>query len=170
MYFAQNFYICILKNLRRPASGASRRAYAQMFRTLKMMVVALVGLMMTGCMASDIYRVNQEILVSTVWVGERFVPSGLPAAESAADRYLYVFGSNGVLSVYPESSDMADGDGTEMLHYIYTPEEDKLVIDTYGVFTVRELTVDRLRLEGATGVLDLSFYAGLDPVTTPMIY
>lgn len=169
MYFAQNFYICILKNLRRPAPGASRRAYAYMFRTLKIMAVALVGLMMAGCTASDMYRVNQEILVSTVWVGDRFVPNGMPA-ESTADRYLYVFGTNGVLSVYPESSGVADGDGTEMLHYIYTPEEDKIVIDTYGVFTVRVLNVDRLRLEGATGVLDLSFYAGIDPVTTPMTY
>ncbi len=137
---------------------------------MKMAAIAVACLMMAGCVARDMYTVNKEILVSTVWCGDRFVPAGaaVPADEWRGSRFLYVFGTNGVLSVYPESSGIAEGgDAVAMLRYIYTPEDDRLVIDSYGVFTVKELSVDRLRLEGDSGVLDLSFYAGAEPAPVP---
>ena len=39
-----------------------------------------------------------------------------------------------------------------------------MVIDPYGTFTVREISVERLWLEGVTGSLDLRFHADTDAV------
>ena len=142
-----------------------------MFRSVKFIAVTFVSLVLACCTASDIYQVNREILVSTVWCGERFVPAGTDVEVGApSGRYLYVFGMNGVLSLYPEESGLPTGEDAEMHHYIYTPESRQLVIGSYGVFTVGELTVDRLRLAGSKGVIDLAFYAGIDPAVSPTSY
>ena len=52
----------------------------------------------------------------------------------------------------------------EQLRYIYTPKAAEMVIDSYGTFTVREISVERLWLEGVTGSLDLRFHADTDAV------
>lgn len=128
-----------------------------MFRLKHLIIAATLSLAAVCCTEKDDDRVNREILVSTVWLGERFGESSVEAEEGA--MYLYVFGSDGIMSLFPESAG-TEGVAAEELRYIYTPSADEMVIERYGNFAVREISVDRLCLEGSSGVLDLVFWGG----------
>lgn len=105
-------------------------------------------------------RVNREILVSTVWCGERFVPDWLGnERDSADDELLYRFGTDGIMSVYEYD---ALSTPVETERYIYIDGRGEMVIEGYGLFYIKRITVDRLSLEGETGSLDLRFYAETD--------
>lgn len=131
-----------------------------MLRFRHWIILAVACLLATGCSLVSDDRVNREILVSTVWHGERFVSSNpLPQGGVEDEAMLYVFGSNGVLSIYPEISGTG-GEPLENHRYIYTPSMGEMVIEDYGVFSVSVIDVDRILLEGSSGTLDLYFYAG----------
>ena len=131
-----------------------------MFRFRYWIILAVVCLLATGCSLVSDDRVNREILVSTVWYGERFVSSNpLPQGGVEDEAMLYVFGSNGVLSIYPEISGTG-GEPLENHRYIYTPSMGEMVIEDYGVFSVSVMDVDRILKEESSGTLNLYFYAG----------
>lgn len=64
----------------------------------------------------------------------------------------------------PQKGEGTASEPVEQLRYIYTPKAAEMVIDSYGTFTVREISVERLWLEGVTGSLDLRFHADTDAV------
>lgn len=131
-----------------------------MFRFRYWIILAVVCLLVTGCSLVSDDRVNREILVSTVWYGERFVHSNpLPQGGVEDGIMLYVFGGDGILSIYPEVSGTG-GEPSERHRYIYTPSMDEMVIEDYGMFSVSVIDVDRILLEGSSGTIDLYFYAG----------
>ncbi len=106
-------------------------------------------------------KVNREILVSTVWCGERFVPDWLGnERDSANDELLYRFSTDGIMSVYEYDDDALTLVETE--RYIYIDGQGEMVIEGYGLFYIKKITVNRLSLEGETGKLDLRFYAETD--------
>lgn len=126
-----------------------------MFRVKISIAAALVSILTLSCTEKSDDKVNREILWSTVWRGERFQPSA--GQEEEADR-LYVFGADGMVKIYPESEGVA-GEPVLSLRYIYTSQAAEMVIEDYGLFSVKEITVDRLLLEGSPGTLDLRFYS-----------
>jgi hypothetical protein len=135
-----------------------------MFRPWHWIAAATVCISAAGCAPSDSERVNREILLSTVWCGQQFVPRTQgPLPEEATERRLYIFGENGILSVLAEEAGPGS-EAVEELRYIYTPQAAEMVIDTYGSFVVREISVERLWLEGIYGTLDLHFYADTETV------
>lgn len=138
-----------------------------MLRFRHWIILAVMCLLATGCSLMSDDRVNREILLSTVWRGERFVPKEpLPQDYMADESMLYVFGSNGILYIYPEISG-TDGEPSESHRYIYTPSMDEMVIEDYGMFSVSIIDVDRMLLEGSSGTIDLYFYAGEDMLPVP---
>lgn len=138
-----------------------------MVRLRHWITAAATCILAVGCTDSNDDRVNREILLSTVWYGERFLPEtepdAVPDEETGPDECLFVFGEDGILSVFG----LPEGTGSEPLdelRYIYTAGSGEMVIDSYGVFTVREISVERLLMEGVSGTLDLRFYADADIV------
>lgn len=139
-----------------------------MFRPRHFITVAAVCMMAAGCTSKDDGRVNMEILLSTVWCGERFTPdiqqNTVPERDAESALFLYIFGEDGILSVFAAEGEGTASEPVEQLRYIYTPKAAEMVIDSYGTFTVREISVERLWLEGVTGSLDLRFHADTDAV------
>ena len=95
-----------------------------------------------------------EILLSTEWCGERFTPdiqqNTVPERDAEYALFLYIFGEDGILSVFAAEGEGTASEPVEQLRYIYTPKAAEMVIDSYGTFTVREISVERLWLEGGT--------------------
>lgn len=139
-----------------------------MFRPRHFITVVAVCMMAAGCTSRDDGRVNMEILLSTVWCGERFTPdiqqNTVPERDAESVLFLYIFGEDGILSVFAAEGEGTASEPVEQLRYIYTPKAAEMVIDSYGTFTVREISVERLWLEGVTGSLDLRFHADTDAV------
>lgn len=133
----------------------------EMFSPRYWILVVAVCLSMCGCANMD-DRVNREILVSTIWSGERFVPDWLDVADSGevAEEVLYRFGADGIMSVYEYGDDVPMP--LEAVRYIYIDGKGEIVIEGYGLFYIKKITVDRLSLEGETGNLELRFYAETD--------
>lgn len=111
------------------------------------MTAAAICMAAAGCAKME-ETVNREILLSTVWRGEMFVPAGSFISSSEQEEYkgdyLYTFDVDGVLRVV--SADPAV-EKNATLKYIYTPSEQRLVIEDWGVFGIEEINVDRLRLK-----------------------
>ena len=123
-----------------------------MFRPRHFITVAAVCMMAAGCTSKDDGRVNMEILLSTVWCGERFTPdiqqNTVPERDAESALFLYIFGEDGILSVFAAEGEGTASEPVEQLRYIYTPKAAEMVIDSYGTFTVREISVERLWLGG----------------------
>ena len=93
------------------------------------------------------------LLLSTVWCGEQFTPD--IQQNTVRERDV----NPPCSSIYSEktascrSSPQREVDRlepVEQLRYIYTPQSREMVIDSYGTFTVREISVERAA-EGVTG-------------------
>lgn len=128
-----------------------------MSRAKILMAMALVSLVTLSCTNNSDDNVNREILWSTVWKGQCFQPF---SQQGQDEECLYIFGGNGIMRVYSVDNGIP-GHSKEDLRYIYTPQAAEIVIESYGLFSVKEITVDRLLLEGSRGTLDLRFYGDI---------
>lgn len=131
-----------------------------MFRVKTLITAALVSLAAVSCMERGDDKINREILLATVWEGECFQPAIVQQEGDPEMECLYVFEGDGILNVYLQSTGVT-GRPLQNLRYIYTPQAAEMVIEEYGLFTVKEISVDRLLLEGAAGKLDLHFYGDI---------
>lgn len=129
--------------------------YRKMFR-IKIAIIAAASLLTISCVEGNDEKINREILWSTVWEGERFQAAS-QHEDGTAEKCLYVFAEDGILGVYPTDSGI-DVEPLHSMRYIYTPRSAEMVIESYGLFAIKEISVDRLLLEGAPGKLDLRFY------------
>lgn len=116
------------------------------------MTVAAVCMAAAGCAKIE-ETVNREILLSTVWRGEMFVPAGSFLSsweqEECKGDYLYTFDVDGMLRVVSADPTV---EKIATLKYIYTPSEQRLVIEDWGVFGIEEINVDRLRLKNSANM------------------
>lgn len=104
-----------------------------MFRPRHFITVAAVCMMAAGCTSKDDGRVNMEILLSTVWCGERFTPdiqqNTVPERDAESALFLYIFGEDGILSVFAAEGEGTASEPVEQLRYIYTPKAAEMVIE-----------------------------------------
>lgn len=130
-----------------------------------------------SCKQRNDEGLNREILIATVWEGEQFrsaTPVELFTVDDADAEFFYIFGKNGIMNVYPKSEtvtsfDDCDSQPVASLRYIYTPKDNEIVIEGYGLLLVKEISVDRLLLEGISGSLDLHFHSDINAVMSPSV-
>ena len=150
------------------------------FKTMKRIVLTIImaavaGVLLSSCKERSDDGLNREILIATVWEGEQFQSATSVEPFSYGDldsEFFYIFGKNGILDVYPKSEtidsfESFDGQSIASLRYIYTPKDGEIVIEGYGLLLVKEISVDRLLLEGISGTLDLRFHSDINSVVSP---
>ena len=145
-----------------------------MNRTLvTLMISAIAGMVLTSCRERTDDNLNREILLETVWKGEQFHSatlanvSPLPSDAGEDAEFFYIFRGDGIMNVFAGDEDSGTAHFAEMqpltsLRYIYTPQNGEIVIEEYGLLLVKEITVERLRLEGIAGSLDLRFHSDIN--------
>ena len=83
-------------------------------------------MMAAGCTSRDDGRVNMEILLSTVWCGERFTPdiqqNTVPERDAESALFLYIFGEDGSPVGLRRRREGTASEPVEQLRYIYTPK------------------------------------------------
>ena len=136
---------------------------------LSIIIVAIAGVLLTSCRERNDDGLNREILIETVWEGENFHSATSVnhlLSDDDSTEFFYIFGKNGIMDIYPNSDTPNGGMPLASLRYIYTPQDNEIVIESFGLLLVKEISVDRLLLEGISGSLDLHFHSDINFVVS----
>lgn len=105
---------------------------------------------LTACDERDDSAVYRDLLIEALWCHDVEAPGDGP------DKYYYNFRDSGVVSVFPvRSGNISEGTDYK---YIYDADNGRIAIETFGMYTVREINTARLVLANSAGetVLDRS--------------
>ncbi len=111
----------------------------QIFSLLARSAVMAAAVVLFSSCAKREGQLDIQILTHTVWYGQSENMWG------ATVERLYEFDEGGMVSIYRLSHGEAVSD--KQCHYIFTPSEELLAIESVGAFHVEEIDVEAITLE-----------------------